>query len=277
MKGKKMLLWTMVAAFLFISPVRVRAAETPGQITTEAAGYDQSNKEDLQNKDEHIYQGGCKINGKVYVFDEQGHILKNKKNKLVTVLGDKYYITNKKGNPATGYFVYRNNLYYADSKGRCYIDRTKGRFYFTSNGSAKKTTDVLLKIQVIQTLSKITNSKMTRSQKLKACWNYLVSEKNFRYAGSDPNRKRKGWYKVTAVNMLKTRSGNCYSFACAFAALAKELGYKNVKLLCGYDHCWVTINGKHYDPQAHFTIWMKNIYGLTKSPLGNEVKVYRFV
>ena len=117
---------------------------------------------------------------------------------------------------------------------------------------------------------------MSKAQKLKACWNYLVDGKSFRYAGSDPNRKKKGWYKETALRMLETKSGNCYSFACAFAALAKELGYKNIKLLVGYDHCWVTINGKHYDPQAHFTIWITGIYGLDRHPLGNEVNVYTF-
>ena len=207
MKGKKMLLWTIAVAFLLVSPAKVRAAEIPGQITTVAAGYDQGNKVELQKKDEHIYQGGCKINGKVYVFDEQGHILKNKKNKMVTVLGDKYYITNKKGNPATGYFVYRNNLYYADKTGRCVTDRTreKGKYYFTASGSAKKNTYVLLKIQAMQTLSKITNSKMTRSQKLKACWNYTTDREIMRYGGTDPNLKKKGWYNETALKMLKSK------------------------------------------------------------------------
>nr|WP_294665900.1 transglutaminase-like domain-containing protein [uncultured Blautia sp.] len=274
MKGKKMLLWTMAAAFLLVSPAKVRAAEISGQITTEAAGYDQGNKVELQKKDEHIYQGGCKINGKVYVFDEQGHILKNKKNKMVTVLGDKYYITNKKGNPATGYFVYRNNLYYADKTGRCVTDctREKGKCYFTASGSARKNTYVLLKIQVMQTLSEITNSKMTRSQKLKACWNYTTDREKMRYGGTDPNLKKKGWYNETALKMLKTRTGNCFSFACAFAALARELGYKKIKIMVGYDHCWITINGRQYDPQTQWSGWIPGVYGLSRHPASPHVK-----
>ena len=228
--------------------------------------------------DGYAYTGSHKIGKKVYVFDEQGKLLKNRKNKLVTVYGKKYYMATKAGNPKTGYFVYRNNLYYADSKGRCYQKRSreKGKYYFTEKGYAKKNIDTSLKIQALKTISRVTTSKMSKSQKLKACWDYLVDRKSFRYAGSDPNLKKKGWYKETALRMLETRSGNCYSFACAFAALAKELGYKNIKLLVGYDHCWVTINGKHYDPQAHFTIWLTGIYGLNRHPLGNEVNVYTF-
>lgn len=266
MNGRKIFLGALAAVFLSTAPaLPAKAAEPASQTAADTAPAPTVN------------QGGCKVNGKVYVFDEQGKILRNKKNRMVTVCGKIYYIKNSAGNPATGYFVYKNNLYYADSKGRCYTNRGKGKFYFTSKGSAKKTTDALLKIQTMRTLSRITTSKMSQSEKLRACWNYLVSEKNFRYAGSDPNRKQKGWYKTTAINMLKNRSGNCYSFACAFAALAKELGYKDVKLLSGYDHCWVTINGRHYDPQAHFTIWIRNVYGLARHPLGNEVNVYKFV
>ena len=228
--------------------------------------------------DGYAYTASHKIGKKVYVFDEQGKLLKNRKNKLVTVYGKKYYMATKAGNPTTGYFVYRNHLYYADSKGRCYQKRSreKGKYYFTEKGYAKKNVDTSLKIQALKTISRVTTSKMSKSQKLKACWDYLVDRKSFQYAGSDPDRKKKGWYKETALRMLETRRGNCYSFACAFAALAKELGYKNIKLLIGYDHCWVTINGKHYDPQAHFTIWITGIYGLNRHPLGNEVTVYTF-
>ena len=228
--------------------------------------------------DGYAYTGSHKIGKKVYVFDNQGKLLKNRKNKLVTVCGKKYYMATKAGNPTTGYFIYRNHLYYADSKGRCYQKRSreKGKYFFTEKGYAKKNIDTSLKIQALKTISRVTTSKMSKAQKLKACWNYLVDGKSFRYAGSDPNRKKKGWYKETALRMLETKSGNCYSFACAFAALAKELGYKNIKLHVGYDHCWVTINGKHYDPQAHFTIWITGIYGLDWHPLGNEVNVYTF-
>mgnify|MGYP000538521969 CR=1 FL=1 len=146
--------------------------------------------------------GGHKVGTKVYVFDEQGRLLKNRKGKMVTVFGKKYYMATKAGNPKTGYFVYRKNLYYADSLGRCYQNRAteKGKIYFTSNGKAKKTTDVLLKIETQQVLSKITNSKMSREKKLRACWEYVVDRGRFSYGGTDPNLKKK-W--VVPGNCLK--------------------------------------------------------------------------
>lgn len=220
----------------------------------------------------HAYKGTHRINNKIYIFDENGHLLRNQKNKMVTVSGQKYYIISKSGNPATGYFVYKNNLYYADSKGRCYQNRSRenGQLYFTSSGAAKKNTNALLKMKVMQTVSSITNSKMNQSQKLRACWNYITDWSKFNYGGDDPNRSKKGWYRETALKMLSSRTGNCYSFACAFAAMAKEVGYKNIKVIIGYDHCWVTINGKHYDPQAHWSGWIRNIYGLNEYPSGSD-------
>lgn len=225
------------------------------------------------------YKGTQKINNKIYVFDENGHLLQNQKNKMVTVLGRKYYIISKYGHPATGYFIYKNNLYYADSKGRCYQNRSRenGQLYFTANGAAKKNTNALLKMKVMRTVASITNSKMTREQKLRACWNYIVDEKKFNYGGRDPDRHRSNWYREAALQMLTGRTGSCYYFACAFAAMAKEIGYKNIKLWMGYDHCWVTINGLHYDPQAQWTRWILNVYGLSAHPLGSSVDICDFM
>ena len=48
----------------------------------------------------------------------------------------KYCIASDNGQPKTGYFIYHNDLYYADSKGRCYQNRARedGQLYFTSIG-----------------------------------------------------------------------------------------------------------------------------------------------
>lgn len=220
----------------------------------------------------YAYRGTQRINGKVYVFNEKGQLLKNQKNRMVTVLGKKFYIISNSGNPATGYFIYKNNLYYADSKGRCYLNRSRdnGQLYFTSSGAARKNSNVLLKMKTMQTVASITNSRMSKAQKLRACWEYMVKWDNFNYGGNDPDRTQKEWYRTTALKMLQSKNGTCYSFACAFAALAKEVGYKNIKLIIGYDHCWVTINGKHYDPQAHWSGWIRNVYGLDTHPVGTD-------
>ena len=99
--------------------------------------------------------GGSKIGNKVYVFDENGHLLENQMGKMRIVLNKKYYIASDNGQPKTGYFIYHNDLYYADSKGRCYQNRIRedGQLYFTSSGKARKDTNALLKMRVMNLIS----------------------------------------------------------------------------------------------------------------------------
>ena len=88
-----------------------------------------------------------------------------------------------------------------------------------------------------------------------------------------PNLSKKGWQRATALNMLSTKSGNCYSFACGFAALTKEIGDRPV-VICGRvsgrrdhasdgmtRHSWVQIGGRNYDPEGQFAGWARGIYG----------------
>lgn len=179
--------------------------------------------------------GGSKIGNKAYVFDENGHLLENQKGKMRTVLNKKYCIASDNGQPKTGYFIYHNDLYYADSKGRCYQNRTRedGQLYFTSSGKARKDTNALLKMRVMNLVSRLTTSKMSKNQKLHVCWEYIVDDAGFQYGGSDPDLKKAGWCRKTALSMLNTKVGNCYGFASTLAAFAKELGYKKIELIDG--------------------------------------------
>lgn len=114
---------------------------------------------------------------------------------------------------------------------------------------------------------------MSRAQKRRACWNYMVRRGRFHYALKYPNLSKKGWQRATALNMLSTKSGNCYSFACGFAALTKEIGDRPV-VICGRvsgrrdhasdgmtRHSWVQIGGRNYDPEGQFAGWARGIYG----------------
>lgn len=133
--------------------------------------------------------------------------------------------------------------------------------------------DKKLKEVTTKILSQITNSSMTKAQKLRACWNFVTSGANFSYWPKYPNTSQVGWQRTTALDMLTTRRGNCYSFACGFAALAKEIGY-SPSVVCGRvsgsrdgssdgmtRHSWVVIGGTYYDPEAHYAGWYKNVYG----------------
>lgn len=220
-------------------------------------------------------RGGAVVNNVAYLFDEKGRLIENKAKRMVTVASKRYYVTDKNGRVATGYFIYRNNLYYADAKGRLYRNRSRqyGQLYFTSSGAARKDYNALLKIRVMQIVSSITNKGMTQSQKLYACWRYVVSDGGFYYGGPDPNLDQKGWTRSEALRMFSSGVGNCYGFSCIFAALAREVGYTPY-MICGRvpgtrdgaadgytRHCWVEINGLYYDPEAQYAGWMTGVYG----------------
>ena len=99
-----------------------------------------------------------------------------------------------------------------------------------------------------------------------------------------PDLNAKDWQRETAYDMLSTHSGNCYSFACAFAALAEEAGYKPY-IICGRvrgsrdraadgytRHAWVRIDGKHYDPEAQFAGWLRGVYARSSYPVSHTVQ-----
>lgn len=214
-----------------------------------------------------------KNKNKVYVFGENFKRIKNKKGKIIRVRYSIYYMTGNNGEAATGFFIYKNNLYYGGPGGKLYKNRSlANRYHFTASGAAEKNTDALLKIKTMQIASSITNPGMTKSQKLYACWRYVVGG-HIGYWSVYPNLGQAGWQRSLALNTLVNGGGNCYGFACAFAALAQEVGYEPY-MVYGYvpgsrdgradgmtRHCWVQINGLSYDPEGTYAGWAPGIYG----------------
>ncbi|MFR7394797.1 MAG: hypothetical protein ACLUTA_05780 [Blautia wexlerae] len=123
------------------------------------------------------------------------------------------------------------------------------------------------------------------SEKLGACWNYVVS--NFYYGGPDPNLNSTGWARSEALRNAEQRLRQLLGarFSCTFAALAREVGYSPY-MMCGRvpgsrdgaadgytRHCWVRINGLYYDPEAQYAGWMRVsvwIQLLSHQPSGSE-------
>ena len=94
-------------------------------------------------------------------------------------------------------------------------------------------------------LSNITNSSMTRRQKLEAAFvyvrdGYFYRRNNFYEVGQT------GWEVDEARTMYETGKGNCYNYTAAFCMLARQLGYDAdaVSGLVGIEqqkHGWVEI------------------------------------
>ena len=227
--------------------------------------------------------GSYKINGVYYIFDSKGMLLQPKKNSLVKV-GKNTYFVNTKGKAVSGWHIIKGKLYNIKQTGAARKDTEYEGITFTSTGAAKENEACKLKKKVMQIVASITEEDMTKPQKLLVCWNYMVNKRRFRYVSKYPNLHEKGWTRKTAYNMLSTKTGNCYSFACAFAALTEEIGYKPYVVCARISgrrdrardgltrHAWVRLNGMNYDPEAQFAGWRRGIYNSKGYPIRHVIQ-----
>ena len=179
-----------------------------------------------------------------------------KKGKYVTgiqKIRKKYYYFDKKGIMKTGTVYNRTAVYYLDNKGILEAFRKKSVYYYP-NGKRMSTTEAqdFKTLQTAKSIAgQVTNSRMTQEQKLKACFDWVISKP---YVTRRTFANVKGWPAVYANDHFLLGGGNCFSDAAAFAYLAKALGYKNVYVCVDCDgsggrgHAWAEINGLAYDP-----------------------------
>ena len=113
----------------------------------------------------------------------------------------------------------------------------------------------------------ITNSHMSKSEKLKVCYKWLIRSNG--YGGwrrlSDGGNY---WYAINANDLFEHRRGDCISYACAMAYMAKVIGYNNVNVCsrdtrAGNHHTWTEINGRVYDCYFGKRRGIKKYYGIS--------------
>lgn len=229
-----------------------------------------------------LLTGWQEIDGEYYIFNSKGQLAESNGISLAMV-GKNIYCADKDGKAAPGWHLIGKKLYCASKTGKVKSNTTYRGITFNSKGAAKNDQYSKAKIKAMQTFASVTDDAMTKSQKLKACWSYVVGG-NFHYTVKYPDLNASGWQRQAAYQMLSTRSGNCYGFACVFAALAEEAGYKPY-VVCGRvrgsrdraadgytRHAWVRINGRYYDPEAHYAGWRRGIYGSSSYPVSHVVQ-----
>lgn len=216
--------------------------------------------------------GGTKIGNYVYVFRPDGRLVRPSKKSLHNVGKYTFYV-DRKGRATTGWFTIGSKLYRADAKGRITKNRTIEGIVLTKKGYAKTNTASRLKKLTMSIVSRITTKNMSKSEKLRACWNYATNRGRFNYVIISPRFYNKGWQRELAYTLLNYGKGDCYGFACGFAALAREVGYNPVVVLGRVSgsrdgaadgltrHGWVEINGLTYDPEGQFAGWYTGVYG----------------
>ena len=133
-----------------------------------------------------------------------------------------------------------NTLYYADGK----------------KMSSQKAYEYETLQRAKNVVSKITTSGMSKGKKFQTCFNWVIKHN---YSTKRIFMNQTSWPALYANDYLVDSNtvghgGNCFSDACAFAYLAKALGYKNVYVCVdtnkvgGSGHCWAEIGGLVYDP-----------------------------
>ncbi len=207
------------------------------------------------------------INGSAYYFEADGAMAKGWRTfpkgkayflstgiraKGLTAIGGKYYYFTNAGYMATGTFTVNGVTYYMSDDGVMERRKEKSQYYDSSNNPMSA-----LEAQNLETLdtarriiSQITTPGMSQSEKLYACFRWVMSKP---YATRRKFNNFDGWPAVYANDHFIYGSGNCQSDAAAFAYLAYALGYDNVYVCAdstgwGLPHSWTEINGLVYDP-----------------------------
>lgn len=218
-----------------------------------------------------LANGTVTVNGKKLTFDKG--VLRTG---MQTINGNKYYyntsgVIQKNGIVGSD----KDGWYYADKNGKIDFSYSNG---ITQNGKdwnvmSGKATKVKTKsdktlFRALKVVAKVTNKSMSKSQKLKACFNYTKNaykELNPRiphYHGSD-------WPIIYANDMFVDGAGNCFSYGAAFAYMAKAIGYKNVYCCNSGGHGWAEVDGLVYDPEwsrHHARDYYALNYNTTKDP-----------
>lgn len=181
-------------------------------------------------------------------------------------IGKKKYYFQKNGAAAVDWNKIGNKAYYFNSKGVMAKNKRVDGVKLNAKGQASLNNDrVKLIFAVKSVMAKKTKSSQSKAQKLKACYNDMLK---CGYAGKFGSTTVSGWEVKYAYDMLTSRKGNCYSYASAFAMLARECGY-NAKIVTGkitkdggneIPHAWVEISGKVYDPQTQQNMGI-DLYG----------------
>lgn len=243
------------------------------------------------------------IRGKRYYFRKGGKAAIG----WITLQGKKYYF-DEDGVGQTGLTAIGKNKYYFDDDGVMqtgwqYFNGKKAYFYLkTGKMAVNRTIDgqkigkkgileqskadksrIAAEEKAKEILKSITNSSMSKSQMLRAAYDYMSSRSRFSYVTWRAFYAYDGWEYDYALEIYNRRGGNCYNFACGFAVLAKVIGYEPYVIRGRIPgtrdgagdgltrHAFVSIGGLYYDPEAQFAGWAPGIYASPVYPMTCQV------
>ena len=190
------------------------------------------------------------------------------KNEQRTVEGETYYFgPNYVAKQETIVSLNGKNYYLKNGKidnSVCKSFKENGVTWNVINGVATKVVSEKDKTlnRALVLVSKITTDKMTRSEKLKACFDHIKTSYP-EYNPRIPHSKSMDWPIVYANDVFVDKGGNCLSFGAALCFMAKAIGYENVYACNSGGHGWAEIEGLIYDPEWSMHHFKYTYYGLS--------------
>lgn len=216
----------------------------------------------------YLRQGYVTISGKTYYYNASGTLMKDG---IVGSEKDGYAYADRNGvvdthftgiaKSGSTYWYLKNGK--VDTSARIAVSYD-GSQWNVLNGKARKvvTEEDKVLYRALNLVNKITNSSMTKEQKLRAMWNYIRDayvEKNPRiphYHGMD-------WPIIYANDMLINGVGNCMSYGAEFCYIAKAIGYDECYACHSGGHGWAEIDGLIYDVEWSRHVFTYNYYALS--------------
>ena len=222
-----------------------------------------------------------------YVYIKNG--LFKKKSGFLTVENNSYYFS--KGIAQSGikkidgkkYFFSTKNMKLVKNKEFTY---KKVKYIANANGVIHQKAKAFVKAESM--VKKLTNKKDSDITKLYKCYKWSATRCSYAYKKGYSNPTGKKWVNNYALNMFRTRRGRCYSFAAAFAVMAREIGYDDVKVVVGkcngfggsyIPHAWVEVKvdgaKKVFDPEYEYRHHNKNYTKAFNKTYSNATAGYR--
>lgn len=235
MKKIKNLLTVIMCALLIISPVMTETvsaatvAKTKGTSVSKVSnGWVTTSDGKTKYRKNGKFVKGCQKIGKSYYFFDVNGVMQRKDT------------------------TFRGVLYYINGKGQVQ-GRKHGSQYFSAAGKRlgkDKANDMRAYQNARRIVNGITNDHMSKPQKLRVCFNWMRN--NGLGAWRKLSDGGNSWCAINANDLFERRRGDCISYACAFAYMAKVIGYKNVSVCSRATrkddlHTWTEINGRVYD------------------------------
>ncbi len=159
-----------------------------------------------------------------------------------------------------------------DTKARCAWTDDAGDWIVTEGrAQAVRSEEDRTLFRAMELLARIVDESMSREEKLRACFYAVRScrESSPRY----PHLYQIDWPVIYANDIFVNGTGNCFSFAAAFAYLAKALGYEEVYCCNSGGHGWAEIDGLMYDPEWDRSYEDAELFALSyDTPLGQIYK-----